>query len=79
MARSGTLIASRMLPGPRIARDGSFGLTKRVGKLRFVVRGRFLSRSAASVSYRAGAQPTRTPVLSAAARIEEPSATVMPF
>jgi hypothetical protein len=52
-------LAGRRLPGPRIARDGGFGLSRKRAELRFRVRGRFLSRSAAWLVYRLTTSPTR--------------------
>lgn len=50
-------MASPRLRGPRIRRDGSFRLVKRTGRLRYRLRGRFVSPDAAKLVYRASMPP----------------------
>ena len=61
---SGTIpLAGGRMRGPRIRRDGSFAVVTRRGDLRYRLRGRFLSRGAARLVYRASitAQRPRNP------------------
>ena len=52
-------LASRRVRGARIRRDGSFRAVKRTGRVRYRLRGRFVSRQAAKLVYRASAPPQR--------------------
>jgi hypothetical protein len=55
---SGTIrLAGRRTRGPRIRRDGSFGLVKRRGDVRYRLRGRFVTRDMATLVYRATVVP----------------------